>query len=160
MSTERRHPNVVNRDEVEPTTVERGKHRLTRRSFTRAAGNQQLGASLFELPPGALSYPFHYHCGNEEAAYVISGSGIARIGESEVRVGAGDWIAYPAGPASAHQMINDGEVPLVFLAVATEARCDVIGYPDSDKVAAWDGDRWLGVRPAESLDYWDGEPEA
>ena len=151
---------MVHKDDIEPTSIERGRHRIVRRSFTEAAGNQQLGASLTEIPPGARSYPQHYHGANEEAVYVISGSGVARIGDAEVPVGAGDWIAYPVGPAHAHQLINDGDEPLVFLAVSTAFKCDVIGYPDSNKIAAWVDGTWRGMREGESLDYWDGEPGA
>ena len=166
MNTPRRHPNVIHRDEVEPVVINRGKHHVTRRRFGNAAGNQQLGGSLMEVPPGALGYPQHYHCANEEAIYVIAGTGVARIGERRVPVGPGDWIAYPVGPAHAHQMINDGEVPLVYLAIGTAHRCDVIGYPDSNKVAAWaEGpgeEEWFNQRvlAGESLDYWEGEPGA
>jgi uncharacterized cupin superfamily protein len=159
MST-RRHPNIVNRDEIEAKPTDRGKHRFTRRRFTSAAGNQQLGGSLMEVAPGAISYPFHFHTNNEEAIYVISGSGIARIGEERVPVRAGDWIAHPVGRANAHQMINTGDVPLVYLAIATDHKVEVLGYPDSKKVAAYADDIWTAQREGETLDYWDGEPDA
>jgi len=119
-----------------------------------------------EVPPGAVSYPFHFHCANEEAIYVVSGRGIVRIGEARVPVRAGDWIAFPVGPDHAHQMINDGTEALVYLAVGTEHKCDVLGYPDSNKISAMGGasweDPWIRqiVRRSESLDYWDGEPDA
>lgn len=101
--TVRRHPNVVHQDEVEPTEVARGAHRLTRRALGAAAGNRQLGASIYEVPPGARSYPRHWHGANEEAIYVLSGTGTARIGAAEVAIGAGDWLAFPVGPDHAHQ---------------------------------------------------------
>lgn len=166
MATPRRHPNVVNGDELEPNVIAHGKHRARRTRFGGAAGNRQLGGSLMEVPPGAIAYPQHFHCANEEAIYVLSGTGIARIGDARVPVRAGDWIAYPVGPAHAHQMINDGDAPLVYLAIATDHHCDVLGYPDSNKVAAWAEDEseqtWIRqfVRAGDSLDYWDGEPEA
>ena len=31
----------------------------------RQAGSEKLGASLFELPPGASSFPLHVHHANE-----------------------------------------------------------------------------------------------
>ena len=166
MTEPRRHPNVVNREEVETTEVKKGKHHGIGRRLGAAAGSQQLGAMLMELPPGAISFPFHYHCMNEEAIYVVSGTGTARIGEARVPVRAGDWIAYPVGPDHAHQMINDGNVPLVYLTLATAHKCEVVGYPDSKKVAALAGasfDKpWIRqiVRQGETLDYWDGEPQA
>jgi uncharacterized cupin superfamily protein len=165
--SERRHPNVINRDELSPSEMKKGKHQIITRRLGAAAGGTQLGASLTEIPPGAISYPFHYHCVKEEALYILSGTGTARIGDARVAVRAGDWIAYPVGPAHAHQMINDGAEPLVYLALsAPQATAEVVGYPDSNKLAATAGDNmqkpWIRhiTRAGESLDYWDGEPGA
>jgi uncharacterized cupin superfamily protein len=165
MSTERRHPNVVNQDELEPNELKKGKHQGKMRRFGPAAGSQQIGCSVMEVPPGSVSFPHHYHCMNEEAIYILSGTGTARIGDKRVPVRAGDWIAYPIGPDHAHQMINDGKEPLVYLMLSTMHKCEVVGYPDSKKVAASAGERekpWIRqiVRAGESLDYWDGEPNA
>ena len=165
MPTERRHPNVVNQDELEATELRKGRHHGRIRRFGPAAGSQQLGSSIMELPPWAVSFPFHYHCMNEEAVYVLSGTGTARIGDKRVPVRAGDWIAYPVGPDHAHQMINDGAEPLVYLMLSTSHKCEVVGYPDSKKVAATAGTfdkpihRWIS-KQGETLDYWEGEPEA
>src|SRR5512143_885759 len=133
--SERRHPNVINRDEVPQNEMKKGKHQILTRRLGAPAGSLRLGASVTEIPPGAISYPFHYHCAKEEALYVLSGTGTARIGDARVAVRAGDWIAYPVGPAHAHQMINDGSEPLVYLALSTGETCEVVGYPDSNKVA-------------------------
>jgi uncharacterized cupin superfamily protein len=163
---ERRHPNVINQDEVDAAEMQQGRHHMKNRGLAAKAGNQQLGATLTEIPPGKISYPLHYHCANEEAVYIVSGTGTARIGDARVAVRAGDWIAYPVGPAHAHQLINDGSVPLVYLCVSTYHLCEVVGYPDSNKVgmiARESRDKQLlrqVVRAGESVDYWDGEPEA
>ena len=166
MTTERRHPNVVHRDEAPVMPMNKGRHRMEIRRLGAAAGGNMIGANLTEVAPGSVSFPFHYHCATEEALYVISGTGIARIGDEKVPVRAGDWVAFPVGPEHAHQMINDGEVPLVYLCVSAAAqKVDVVGYPDSKKVAATAGSfekpihRWIS-RQGETLDYWDGEPEA
>jgi uncharacterized cupin superfamily protein len=164
--SERRHPNVIHRDEVQPRTTEKGKHKYVTRTFGPQAGNVQLGGTLTELPPGAISYPLHYHCANEEAVYILSGRGTARIGDARVHVSAGDWLAFPVGPTHAHQMINDSDEPLVYLAISTKHACEVVGYPDSKKIAAAAGPSWQNMwireihRAGESLDYWDNEPSA
>jgi uncharacterized cupin superfamily protein len=163
--SERRHPNVINIDEVKPNTREKGRHKITARTLGPHAGNAQLGATLTEIPPGAVSYPRHYHCAIEESLYVVSGRGTARIGDARVAVRAGDWIAHPVGPDHAHQMINDGDEPLVYLAVSTITKCEVVVYPDSKKIGAMGGEYarpWVRTlsRDGESLDYWEGEPEA
>lgn len=164
--TDRRHPNVVNAAEVEPRQVDQGQHRMTRRRLAAAAGARQLGVSLCELAPGARSYPLHWHGANEEGIYVISGRAIARIGAAEVPVGPGDYLAFPVGPDHAHQLVNDGDQPVVYLCVATDHRCEVVGYPDSNKIKVLAGPTWEDLwvdhttRPEGSLDYWDGEPAA
>ena len=70
----------------------------------------------------------------------------------------------PGGPA--HQLINDGSEPLVYLAISTSHKCEVVGYPDSKKVAAMAGVAWDKPwirqiwREGETVDYWEGEPNA
>jgi uncharacterized cupin superfamily protein len=63
-------------------------------------------------------------------------------------------------------MINDGASPLVYLCVSASAqKVDIVSYPDSKKVAATAGSfdkplhRWIS-RQGESVDYWEGEPDA
>jgi uncharacterized cupin superfamily protein len=164
--SERRHPNVIHRDEVEPMPMAKGKHKMLLRRLGAPAGAQMLGANLTEVEPGGISFPFHYHCATEEGLYVLRGSGIARIGNERVRVREGDWISFPVGPEHPHQMINDGSEPLVYLCVSASAqKVDVVGYPDSKKVAATAGTfdkpihRFI-ARQGESVDYWDSEPDA
>jgi uncharacterized cupin superfamily protein len=166
MTDKQRHPNVVHRDDVNPRPMQKGKHQVLLRRLGAAAGGQMLGANLTEVAPGGISFPFHYHCATEEAIYVLSGTGTARIGQTTVPIGEGDWIAFPPGPDHAHQMINDGTVPLVYLCVSAKVQSvDVVAYPDSNKVAATAGSfekpihRWIS-RQGESLDYWEGEPNA
>jgi len=146
--------------------MEKGKHRMKLRQLGRPAGSHVLGANLTEVAPGAVSFPFHYHCATEEALFILSGKGIARIGDARVEVRAGDYIAFPVGPEHPHQMINDGTEPLVYLCVSANAmKVDVVGYPDSKKLAATAGTfekpihRWIS-KQGESLDYWADEPDA
>ena len=162
MTTERRHPNVVNQDEVEATEFAKGKHHTKNRRFGPASGSQQLGAMLTELPPGARSFPFHYHCANEEALYVVSGTGTARIGDARVAVRPGDWIALPAGEAYAHQLLADRGEAITYLAISTMSEVDVVTYPDSDKIlvgviAPEPGMRKIFHLSAGNVSYWEGE---
>src|SRR5882672_7942845 len=102
MTKERRHPNVVNTSEVEANEIVKGRHHVKGKSLGVPAGSAQLGATLTEIPPGSISFPFHFHCGTEEAVYIVSGTGTARLGDKRVAVRAGDFIAHPPGPEHAH----------------------------------------------------------
>src|SRR5438552_13716243 len=95
----KRHPSVIHTDELPWTSVReriagfspmdkgRGERFGVRvKRLGQAAGGSQLGTSLCELPPGARSWPFHYHLVNEEAIYVLEGEGTLRLGKSEVAV--------------------------------------------------------------------------
>src|SRR5215813_5044070 len=101
-----RHENVRNADEVEVREMIKGRHNMRLRQLGKSAGSIALGATLTEVAPGGISFPRHAHYVNEEAIYVLSGSGEARIGDARVPVRPGDWIALPTGPDHAHQMVN------------------------------------------------------
>lgn len=168
----RRHPHVVNVDEIEPKVWDRGprpsgpRFAGQRRSLGRATGGRQLGCSHLVVPPGATAWPRHAHASNEEAIYVLSGTGRLRLGEAQVELRTGDWAALVAGP-EAHQLINDGEDDLVYLCVSTMHACDVGVYPDSGKVGVFGGAAPGGeaearfvsgfFRAEAAVDYFDGE---
>ena len=84
-----RHPNVRNADEVELREIIKGRHNMRLRQLSKPAGSSALGATLTEVAPGAISFPRHAHNVNEEAIYVLSGSGEARIGDAPSSCGQG-----------------------------------------------------------------------
>lgn len=138
-----------------------------RRRLGPAAGGERIGCSVVELDPGKTGWPFHYHCGNEEAIYVLFGEATLRLGDTHLRVTAGSYIALPAGPKNAHQLTNTSSEPVRYLAISTMRSPDVVVYPDSNKVAAIagappgaDGPRDVfAVFPRDAaVGYWDGEP--
>jgi uncharacterized cupin superfamily protein len=45
-------------------------------------------------------------------------------------------------------MINDGDAPLVYLCLSTQHKCEVVGYPDSNKVAMSAGPSVVDARGA------------
>lgn len=126
-------------------------------------GGEKLACGLWELPPGKKSFPMHVHHVTEEALFVISGCGQVRTPEGSTAIGPGDFVSFPAGGA-AHQLVNDGTEPLVYLGIAATSGVDVVEYPDSDKVAAAVGPRATGkrflFRRGSQVDYFDGEPDA
>ena len=101
------HPNVVNENELEWGEQSHGeKFGYRRKSIGSTAGSERLGCSLYEVPPGRRAWPYHYHLANEEAIYVLEGSGMLRVGEEEAPVSQGDYVALPAGAEGAHQLVE------------------------------------------------------
>jgi uncharacterized cupin superfamily protein len=92
------HPNVVNADGLEWSEQSHGDtFGHLRRKLSAAAGGERLGCSMYEVPPGRKAWPRHYHLANEEAIFVLEGSGTLRIGDAEVPVSRGDYAAFPPG---------------------------------------------------------------
>jgi uncharacterized cupin superfamily protein len=86
----------------------------------RQAGARQLGASLFELPPGAASFPLHAHYANEEMILVLAGRPSLTRADGEIHgLEAGDVVACPAGHDGAHRLDNHGDKPARVLIVST-----------------------------------------
>ena len=130
-------------------------------------GAQHLGYNITEVPPGKRAFPLHNHRVNEEMFFILEGSGVVRIGGQTYAVRAGDVIACPpGGRETAHQIVNNGSVPLRYLAVSTRLKPDIVEYPDSGKFAVHgqppgaNGQQqdflFIGRIDTE-VDYWDGE---
>jgi uncharacterized cupin superfamily protein len=161
-----RHPNVTNVDELE---WEAGMTHGTRfasktKHLAAKTAAKSIGCTLYEVDPGKRAFPMHAHMANEEAIYILEGEGTMRIGESQVPVRAGDYVAFPPGPQSAHQLINTSSAPLRYLCMSTMRGPEVALYPDSGKV----GVRALSPAPMRLLfkrstaavslaDYFEGE---
>lgn len=146
LSASRRHPHVTHLDQV-PTRHERhGRFGFdSKRLWTEASG-RRLACTWFELPPGKQAFPHHFHAAFEEAVFVLEGTGAARIGDERIPIAAGDYIAYPPGPETAHSIINTSDGPLRYLCFSTVDHLDIVVYPDSEKVAFK-----AGVDPAKPL---------
>ena len=84
------------------------------RPISDAGGLAQMGVGIRIVEPGFLGSNRHFHTVEEEWAYVLSGTGVARIGPHRIDVRAGHFIAYPPGP-SPHDFRATGDESLVFL---------------------------------------------
>ncbi len=138
MTASRRHPHVVNIEEVAPDEQAQGGFGFRRRRLGAEAGGRGLGCTHFEVAPGKTAFPFHFHSAIEEGIFVLEGSGSLRVGKDKVDVHAGDYVALPAGPDASHALTNTGKSALRYLCVsgaATPVTMDIVGYPDSRKLA-------------------------
>jgi uncharacterized cupin superfamily protein len=142
--------------------------RSKRARLGRQAGAEQLGASLYDVPPGAATFPFHAHHGNEELVIVISGRPTLRTLDGERELEEGEVVAFPAGRRGAHRLDNRGDGPTRVLIVSTMIAPEVVEYPDSDKIRGSsyppggvppeDAIEFI-ARRGESIDYFAGETE-
>jgi uncharacterized cupin superfamily protein len=164
----KRDPNVTNLDEVEwESGLTHGTRFASRRKrLGGLTGGKSLGCTLYEVEPGKRAFPMHAHLANEEAIYILEGEGTMRIGDRKVPVRAGDYIAFPPGRESAHQLINTSSAPLRYLCNSTMRGPEVAVYPDSGKLgvqaATPEPIRLLFNRSdaaTTAADYFEGERE-
>ena len=126
-------------------------------------GGEKIACGMWELAPGKKSFPLHAHQMTEEAMFVISGTGQVRTQEGLTPIGPGDFVSFPAGGV-AHQLVNDGTEPLVYIAMSHSVGADVVEYPEAEKVAAAVGRFPTGKRfmfkKGTQVDYFDGDKDA
>jgi uncharacterized cupin superfamily protein len=132
----------------------------------RQAGSEQLGASLYELLPGASSFPLHVHHANEELIVVLSGRPTLRTLDGERGLEPGEVVACPTGRRGAHRLDNRADGPARVLIVSTMLAPELNEYPDSGKLMARNyppggapGDEAVELiaRPEEGRDYLEDE---
>ena len=100
--TEQAHsPHLLRRTDIEALPERRHVHqfnpnavRMTR-SISELLGLTRVGVHLIRLEPGRDSTQFHSHDRDEEFVYVLSGRGVADIGDARHEVGPGDFMAFP-----------------------------------------------------------------
>lgn len=129
----------IHESEVEWTEYDTSETTFRRKELSDAVDSEQLGCSLYELPPGERSWPYHYHTANEEAFYVLSGKGQIRTPDGKAELQAGEFLSFPADERGGHRVINDSDGPLRYLAVSTMNEPDVTIYPDREMFGVYCG---------------------
>ena len=120
-------------------------------------GASRMVATVYELPPGESTWPYHYEYGAEEWAMVLAGRPILRHPGGEQELEPGDVVCFPEGPEGAHKFTNQTGETARLMITSTFARPAVAVFPDSDKLGVWpNGDEPAIVR-RELVDYWEGE---
>jgi uncharacterized cupin superfamily protein len=122
-------------------------------------GADLLGGTLYEVPPGEKTWPYHYELGCEEWLVAVSGRPTLRTPEGERELAPGDVAVFPEGPDGAHQVINRSDEPCRVLILSSKSPLAVVHYPDSGKVGLWtEGEGYQAMlRNEPKLDYWQGE---
>ena len=105
-----------------------GKHEA---QLGKAAGVTQFGVNHVTLDPGSLSSLRHWHEGEDEFVYVLSGQLVLIDNNGEHDLSAGCFAGFAAGDANAHHLANKSNSPASFIVVGTRLRgVETIHYPD------------------------------
>ncbi|MDC0713873.1 cupin domain-containing protein [Stigmatella sp. ncwal1] len=97
-------------------------------SLSEMTGLKRLGIHLLKIAPGKESFIFHSHQSEEEFLYILSGRGIAEIGEERYEVGPGDFMGFPT-PSVGHHLLNPFEQELVYLSGGERREVEVADFP-------------------------------
>ena len=102
-------------------------------------GGELLGASVYEIPPGEATWPYHLHYGNEELLLVLEGSPTLRTPDGEHELSPGDSALFPRGQEGAHQVLNRSDRACRVVVVSTMVAPEIGEYPDSGKLGLFAG---------------------
>ena len=94
-----------------------------------------LGSSVYELGPGNW-VAYHFHHAAEELMVVLRGRPTLRTPEGSRRLEEGEIAHFPTGPAGAHGVSNDTDLPVRFLMASTLPSPEVVEYPDLGQITA------------------------
>lgn len=124
------------------------------------AGSDRLGMSVWELAPGQASYPLHFHYCEEEMLVVLEGQPLLRQSDAWRRLARGAVVSFLPGPGGAHQLFNDSDAVVRFLAISTSGAPDIVSYPEQGKIGVFerppgDGQLWEFFRVETAVEYTD-----
>lgn len=110
------------------------------KSLAAETGCLHLGVHWVRVAPGHESTEHHCHRGEEEFLYILSGRGIATLGDEQFEVQPGDFMGF-AADSLAHSLHNPFEEDLVYLMGGLNLDYDVVDYPNRGKRLYRVGDR-------------------
>lgn len=95
-------------------------------------GLKSLGVHIITVEPGHFTTEHHFHHIDEEAIYVLSGTGIATIGDEEIHISKGDFLGFPTN-GIAHSIFVTGSEALQCLVIGNKTTTDICDYPRQGK---------------------------
>ncbi len=98
------------------------------KSLGDVTGLTGLGIHVIEVAPGFETTEYHVHHYEDEAVYVLSGTGTATIGDVDYPISSGDFIGYRK-MGLAHTILNSGTETLRILVIGQRLPHDVGDYP-------------------------------
>ena len=99
-----------------------------------ALGLTQFGVGMTRLAPGAVSALRHWHTGEDEFIYIVSGEPTLVCDSGEQQLKAGHVAGFPAGSGDGHRLENRSGSDVVYIEVGTRAHSDRVHYTEDDLV--------------------------
>lgn len=96
--------------------------------LSRQTGLRRAGVNLARIPPGKESFAYHLHHVEEEWMFVLSGRGVADVGDEALDIAPGDFLGFPPG-GPAHHVRNTGAEDLVYLVGGESREIEVGDFP-------------------------------
>ncbi len=106
-----------------------------RRKLGDAAGLTQFGVNLLRLPPGAWSSQRHWHTGEDEFVYVVSGEVVLATDAGEEVLRAGDAAGFKANDPNGHCLQNHSGQDAVVIEIGSRVAGNAAYYSDIDMMA-------------------------
>jgi len=135
-------------------------YRCGTQRFTPLIGGAAITGTVYEVPAGESTIPYHYEYGAEEWLLVLDGRPTLRHPDGEDELEPGDLVCFPEGPAGAHKVTNHGDEPTRVMIISTYSRPAIAVFPDSDKVGVWTNEEEGGpviVERSSGVGYWHRE---
>jgi uncharacterized cupin superfamily protein len=103
-------------------------------SVTRPDGAELLGATVYELEPGARWADLHVHYANEELILVVSGTPTLHTLSESRELATGEVVVCRRGRSGAHRLENQSAEPVRVLIVSTMLMPELVEYPERGEV--------------------------
>jgi uncharacterized cupin superfamily protein len=100
------------------------------RGLGDATGLSRMGVWLRAIPPGRAGTHRHWHRVEEEWAFVLSGTGVVRIGPLRIDVRPGHFVGFPPGPHPHHFVASGDEELVVLEGGERRPEEETVAYPD------------------------------
>lgn len=127
--------------------------RWQRARLAAQAGARDLGASLFDVPPGAATFPLHAHYNNEELLIVVAGRPTLSTVEGERELAPGEVVSFRPGREGAHRLDNRTDEPVRVLLISTMRAPEINEMLETKQF--WLRDYVPGTPPPDgALDVW------
>jgi uncharacterized cupin superfamily protein len=135
--------------------------RARRAKVGRHGGAVKTGLSYWEVDPGEAAYPYHAHLTEEEIIVVTEGRPSLRTPDGWRELEEGEVVVFSTGERGAHQIVNNTDETIRFLAFSNSGSPEIVIQLDAGKVGAFERPvEGTGIslwfREADAVEYFDG----